>query len=227
MNQEFIMNELIFLIHLVCIGFTTLVMLRFGLPGLVSFLCVQALLANLFVIKQINLLGLNATASDVYIVGSVLTLNLIQEYYGKPEARKAIWMSFALLVFYTIVSQVHLAYMPSISDFSQAAYDAILSFMPRITIASMVTYVIVQYFDTYFYGILRIITHGRFLTARNMISIFASQLLDTILFSILGLYGIVENIMQIMLISFGIKMIAMLALVPLITLWLTPKEKQH
>lgn len=219
------MNELIFLIHLMCIGITTLAMLRFGLVGLVSFLCAQAMLANLFVIKQINLLGLNATASDVYIIGSVLTLNLIQEYYSKQEARKAIWISFALLVFYTIVSQIHLAYIPSSSDFSQSVYYAILSFMPRITIASMVTYVIVQYFDTFFYAILRRLTQGKFLTIRNMTSIFVSQLLDTVLFSILGLYGIVDNIMQIMLVSFSIKMIAMIVLVPSITMWLTQKGK--
>jgi queuosine precursor transporter len=208
------MNELIFIIHLVCIGLTTLVMLRFGLAGLVAFLCAQAILANLFVIKQINLLGLNATAADIYIVGSVLTLNLIQEYYGKIEARKAIWMSFALLTFYTIVSQIHLAYLPSMSDFSQDAYYSILSFMPRITIASMVTYLIVQYFDTFFYGLLKNLTQGKFLTTRNMMSIGVSQLLDTILFSILGLYGILQNISQIMLVSFTIKMIAMLVLTP-------------
>lgn len=208
------MNEIIFLIHLLCIGVATLASVYFGLPGLVSFLCAQAILANLFVIKQISLLGLNATASDVYIVGSVLTLNLIQEFYGKVEARKAIWISFALLVFYTIVSQIHLAYLPSNSDFSQDAYHAILSFMPRITIASMVTYLIVQYFDTYFYGLLRTITRARYLTARNMLSIGVSQLLDTILFSILGLYGILHNISQVMLVSFTIKMVAMLVLAP-------------
>ena len=211
------MNELIFLFHLVCIGIATLIMLRFGLAALVSFLCTQAIVANLFVIKQINLLGLNATASDIYIVGSVLTLNLIQEYYGKIEARKAIWTSFALLVFYTIVSQFQIAYAPSSSDFSHEAYQLLLSFMPRITIASMIVYLIVQYFDTFFYALLRKFTAGKHLTARNMISIFVSQLLDTILFSFLGLYGIVGNIMQIMIVSFTIKMIAMLALVPLIT----------
>lgn len=218
------MNELIFIIHLVCIGLATLTMLRFGLAGLISFLCAQAILANLFVIKQINLLGLNATAADIYIVGSVLTLNLIQEYYGKEQARKAIWMSFALLVFYTLVTQIHLLYHPSASDFSQDAYYAILSFMPRITIASMFTYLLVQYFDTFFYGLLRNLTQGNYLTVRNMCTIFASQLLDTILFSILGLYGIVDNITQIMLVSFTVKMIAMLALVPTITAWLTPKR---
>lgn len=202
-------------------------MLRFQLPGLVSFLCAQAILANLFVIKQITLMGLNATAADVYIVGSVLTLNLVQEFYGKGQARKAIWISFALLVFYTIVSQIHLVYTPSISDFSHDAYQALLSFMPRITIASMITYVMVQYFDTFFYGILKKATQGNYLTLRNMISIFVSQLLDTILFSVLGLYGIVDNITHIMIVSFTIKVFAILILTPTVIVWIknTKEEK--
>lgn len=213
-KQEFEMNELIFLFHLICISATTLIMLRIGLEALCAFLCVQAILANLFVIKQITILGLNATASDVYIVGSVLTLNLIQEYYGKENARTAIWISFGLLVFYTIVSQIHIGYTPSQSDFSQEWYSSLLSYMPRITTASIFVYLIVQHFDTFFYAILKRLFKNQYLIARNMISITVSQAFDTVLFSILGLYGIIDNIGQIMMISFTIKMVTMILLTP-------------
>lgn len=208
------MNELIFLFHLLCIGLMTYLMARMGQQALVSFLCVQAIIANLFVIKQINLFGLNATASDVYIVGSVLSLNMIQEYYGKDSARKAIWISFALLVFYTIVSQIHIGYIPSPSDFSQEWYAPLLSFMPRITVASIIVYLAVQYFDTFFYALLKKTWSNGHLVARNMISITVSQALDTVLFSILGLYGIIDNIGQIMIVSFTIKMATMILLMP-------------
>ncbi len=219
------MNELLFCAHLTIISLAQIVMVRLGLSALVAFLCAQAIIANFFVLKQITLWGYNATAADIYIVGSVLTLNLIQEYYGKQEARKAIWTSFSLLIFYTIVSQLQLAYVASIADFAHAAYAVILSHMPRITIASLAVYLMVQYFDTFFYGRLRTLCKGHYITARNMISIFASQLLDTVLFSFLGLYGIVENITQIMLVSFTIKMIAMLLLVPLVVTMITRVEK--
>lgn len=214
--QEFFMNELLFLFHLICISFTTYAMVKFGSQALVSFLCVQAIIANLFVIKQITLFGLNATASDVYIVGSVLCLNMIQEYYGKELARKAIWISFALLVFYTIVSQIQISYIPSPTDFSQEWYKSLLSFMPRITSASIIVYLAVQYFDTFFYGLLKKVWPTGHLVARNIISITISQALDTVLFSILGLYGIIDNIAQIMIVSFTIKMATMILLAPAI-----------
>ncbi len=215
--QEFFMNELLFLFHLICISFTTYAMVKFGSQALVSFLCVQAIIANLFVIKQITLFGLNATASDVYIVGSVLCLNMIQEYHGKDLARKAIWIGFALLVFYTIVSQIHIGYMPSQFDFSQDWYQSLLSFMPRITTASIAVYLAVQYFDTFFYGLLKKAWPHGHLVLRNMISITVSQALDTVLFSILGLYGIIDNLAQIMIVSFTIKMATMILLLPVLS----------
>ena len=208
------MNELIFLFHLICVSVTTLIMLKIGFEALCAFLCIQAILANLFVIKQISLFGLNATASDVYIVGSVLTLNLIQEYYGKEKARTTIWISFGLLIFYTIVSQIHVSYIPSATDFAQEWYAQLLSFMPRITIASMFVYLIVQHFDTHFYALLKKLFKNNYLVIRNMISITVSQALDTILFSIAGLYGIIDNIGQIMIVSFTIKIVTMLLLTP-------------
>ncbi len=208
------MNEIIFLVHLIVIGACTIAMLHLGLAALTSFLCVQAILANLFVIKQISLFGFNATASDMYIVGSVLTLNLIQEYYGKENARKAIWISFGLLLFYTVVSQLHLWYLPHLNDFSHKYYYAILSFMPRIMAASITVYLAVQHFDTFFYGFLKRIFQGKYLLMRNVISISVSQLLDTLLFSFLGLYGIIDNLPEIMIVSYTIKLITMLLLTP-------------
>jgi queuosine precursor transporter len=189
-------------------------MLKMGAEALVALLCTQAILANLFVIKQITLFGLTATASDMYIVGSVLSLNLLQEYYGKHLARKAIWISFCLLIFYTIVSQIHIFYVPSASDFSQNYYYQLLSYMPRLTTASIIVYLLVQHFDTYFYGVLKRLFEGKYLLGRNMISIAISQALDTVLFSILGLYGIIGNIGHVMLVAFTIKIATMALLAP-------------
>lgn len=191
-------------------------MLKLGAEALTAFLCVLAVIANLFVIKQITLFGLTATAADVYIVGSVLTLNLLQEYYGKQLARKAVWISFFLMIFYTIVSQIHITYTPSISDFSHNYYYQLLSYMPRITSASIIVYLIVQHFDTYFYAILKSFFNSRYLLLRNIISISISQLLDTILFSFLGLYGIISHIGEVMIIAFTIKIISMVLLTPLV-----------
>ncbi|MCX5921843.1 MAG: queuosine precursor transporter [Candidatus Dependentiae bacterium] len=211
-------NELIFSAHSLFIAASALLALRMGKEALVAFISVQCILANIFVTKQTTLFGFNATCSDAFTIGAVLGLNLLQEYFGQESAKKAIWTSFGLLAFYGIVSQIQLAYVPSPSDTMQDHFQAILGFMPRIVIASFVVYLVVQFFDSWLYARLKIALVNRHLVIRNGASIIVSQLLDTILFSFLGLYGIVDNILHIIIVSYIIKLAAIALAAPSVAL---------
>src|SRR6185295_1974808 len=101
-------NELLFLFHCITVAIFSLISLWLGPSALVAFICAQCILANLFVIKQTTLLGLTATCADAFTVGATLGLNLLQEYFGKEIAKKTIWINFFLLIFYAIISQIHL-----------------------------------------------------------------------------------------------------------------------
>ena len=87
-------NELIFIFHCLIIASSSLFALFLGSYGLVAFICIQCILANLFVIKQITLFGYTATCSDAFTVGATLGLNLLQEYFGKNITKKTIWINF-------------------------------------------------------------------------------------------------------------------------------------
>src|SRR5229473_6185965 len=112
----FIMNELIFALHTVIIALFALGALALGQGALVAFVCIQCILANLFVVKQITLFGFTATCADAFTVGATIGLNMLQEYFGKAIAKRTIWINFFLLIFYAIVSQVHLIYVPHAAD---------------------------------------------------------------------------------------------------------------
>ena len=207
-------NELIFALHALFIAASALLALRTGKEALVAFITVQCILANLFVTKQTTLFGLTATCADAFTIGAVLGLNFLQEYFGRDQAKKAIWISFGLLVFYGIVSQMHLVYAPSPSDYMQAHFVALLSSMPRIVVASFTVYLVVQHVDSWLFALLKNIYADQRLVFRNTLSIMISQLLDTVLFSFLGLYGIVDNIWQIIIVSYAIKLIAIVLATP-------------
>jgi uncharacterized integral membrane protein (TIGR00697 family) len=211
-------NELIFLVHSIIIGVFALCSLRIGKEALIAFIALQSILANLFVVKEITIFGLTATCADAFAIGAVLGLNLLQEYFGKEITKKTIGISFFLLIFYGIISQIHLAYTPSLHDSMQSSYAAILQFMPRLAIASMITYLIAQLFDAWLYGKLKEWINGRHLIIRNICSISLSQLLDTILFSFLGLYGIIHNVWHIIIISYAIKLVAIALSMPFVAL---------
>ena len=211
-------NELIFIIQSLVVASAALIALRIGSAALIAVIATQAVFANLFVIKQICLCTFHATASDAYAIGGLLALNLLQEYYGKAPTRQAIGISFFCMLLFLVVSQLHLLYEPSIVDVTHGAYCEILSYGPRIIIASFVTYLIVQLFDAMLYGFLKRTFKGRFYITRNYISVMISQLFDTILFSFLGLYGIIEHIWDIIIVSYVIKLLIVLLATPFMML---------
>ncbi|MGB7977854.1 MAG: queuosine precursor transporter [Chlamydiales bacterium] len=194
------MNESIFLLHvLVVLGFV-LASLRLGKGALIALISLQGVLANLFVVKQMFFLGFSVTCSDVFAIGGILSLNLLQEYYGKEAAKQAVNISLLTLLFFAFMSQIHLLYAPTVSDTTHGAFQTIFSQSVRIVFSSIGTFYLIQQFDVRFFGLLK----GA-LPVRVALSLLSSQLLDTILFSFFGLYGLVESLFDIILVSFLIK----------------------
>lgn len=212
------MNIFIFFIHILLISTTVLAALKIGKHALIALISLFAILANLFVSKQITLFGLNATAADAYIVGASLALNLLQEYYGAIEARRAIWTGFFIALIYTLMSQVHLLYQPSQFDSSQAHFYAILHPMPRLIIASLIAYLIAEWCNYRLFTALKKRCTRIPFALRSFAASATSQLIDTILFSFLGLYGILAALGQVMLVSYSIKLTIIIIVTPFLLL---------
>ncbi len=211
-------NELLFLSHIILMLGALVGALLLGEHALVALIGLCGVLANMFVIKQIGLFGLEVTASDVYMIGSVLGVNLLQEFYSRRIARRAILISFLLMVLYLVLSQMHVAFVPSAHDMAHGHFRVLFASLPRIIISSVVVYLAVQRFDYYLYGVLRQLTRGRWFVARNMVTLTMSQGLDTVLFTFAALYGIVASVGAVMAFSFMIKMGIVLCAAPFIAL---------
>jgi len=200
-------NELIFLIHILFDVSFLILALRLGKLALVMFYVTQVLFANFFVLKQITLFSLHVTASDVFAIGAFLSINLIREYFESALAKKTIWYGFIFVLGFMLFSQIHLWYVPNEFDATHSSYQTILSPTFRIATASLVSFLVVQKFDLWFFSVLKKKTKGRFLSSRMFASLGISQLFDTILFSFLGLYGYVHDIVPIIVMSYLIKLL--------------------
>ena len=201
------MNELIFFLQTLFIVGFALGAFRLGKEALIAWVAIQALIANLFVLKQIRLFGLEVTASDAFAIGSLLGLNLLQEYVDREEANKATKICFFFMSFFVLVSQLHLLYQPSSYDTTHTAFLTLLTPSPRLLIASMGVFFIVQQIDIRFFAFLKKVLPRINFAWRAAIALVVSQFLDTLLFSITGLYGVVASIIDIIVMSFIIKMI--------------------
>ena len=212
-------NELIFFSYILVISVFLNFVQLWGLSALISYMSVLVIFANIFVMKQIVLFGMHATASDALAVGATIVLNIIQQKYTKEHAQQAINISFIILFFYTCISKFHLAYTPSCVDWSNQHYQALFDWAWRITLASLGVYYCSQRLDYYIYQRLTRTYSTLSGTVKSFISLSVSQLFDTILFTFVGLYGIVSNLWHIIFISYCIKCITFsctLALFPTI-----------
>ena len=201
------MNNLIFIFHIIIISLITIITTKLGKQYLISVLAIFGILANLFVLKQITLFGLEVTASDVFIVGISLGLNLLQEKWGQKTAQEAIWVSFGTLIIYTILSQFQIWYLPNELDTTNIHFNSLLALAPRLTIASLSSYLISQTIDVNLYAYLNKL-ENRWYFIKNYLSIAISQLADTIIFSIIGLSYLGYNLWHIIIFSYLIKLIA-------------------
>ncbi|MFI0434782.1 MAG: queuosine precursor transporter [Parachlamydiaceae bacterium] len=201
------MNEFIFFCQILLILGFALGALKLGKEALIVWVAIQALIANLFVLKQITLFGLEVTASDAFAIGSLLGLNFLQEFYSREDANKATKICFFFMFFFALVSQLHLLYEPNAYDTTHSAFLTLLILSPRLLIASMSVFFIVQQIDIRFFAFLKKTLPHLDFGWRSLISLVLSQLLDTVLFSFAGLYGVVTSVIDIIAVSFLIKMI--------------------
>ena len=218
------MNELTFFCHIAVLIIATLAALRVGKNALMALCIMQVALANLFVTKQITLFNLDVTATDAYIVGSLLCLNLYNELTSKEEAKKLANINMFILAFFVSMAVFQLMYAPSQYDTAHASYNTILAPSPRVFLSSILCYYISQRIDLNLFSRFR---KTLSLPVSMICSLSISQAIDTTLFSFIALYGIVHSVLTIIVFSYLIKMITLVSLSSLTLLIkkrITPNE---
>lgn len=199
------MNELLFFLQIIVIAIFSFGALKLGKEALTAWVVIQAMIANLFVLKQINLFGLEVTAGDAFIIGSILGLNFLQERFSQDDATRTTKITFFFLLFFALISQLHLLYIPSPNDMAGPAFSVILQPSPRLFLASTAVFFIVSQIEIQLFALLKRALPTASFALRSVISLAFSQALDTVLFSFAGLYGIVASVLDIIVMSFAIK----------------------
>ncbi|MYL48519.1 queuosine precursor transporter [Halobacillus litoralis] len=163
----------------------------FGKSGLFVWIGMSTVLANIQVVKTVEMFGLNATLGNIVYGTAFLATDILNEKYGKKEARKAVWMGFSTLIIMTIIMQFAILFNPGQNDIAQPALQALFGLVPRIALGSMLAYIVSQYFDVWLYAKLKkLFPSDRALWIRNNGSTMISQLLDTSIFCFIAFFGL-------------------------------------
>ncbi|MDE7082460.1 MAG: queuosine precursor transporter [Clostridia bacterium] len=190
------MNELLLVLSVIVIyGLALFAYFLFGKSGLYCFSAFATVFANIEVVILINAFGLEQTLGNILFAVTFLSTDILSECEGKKAANKAVIIGIFMSIFFLILSQSWLLYVPSEGDFAMPSITTIFSNTPRMILASLVVYAVSQLFDVWLYHKWWAFTEKRFgnkrkfLWLRNNGSTLVSQLINSILFTALAFAG--------------------------------------
>jgi uncharacterized integral membrane protein (TIGR00697 family) len=124
----------------------------------------------------------------VYIVGDVLS-----EVYGWRAARRAILVAFAMAVLAAVTFLVVQVAPAADAWDNQAAFEAVLGFVPRIVLASVLGFLVGQLLNAYVLVRIKERTKERHLWARLIGSTAVGELGDTVVFCTIAFFGVITG----------------------------------
>lgn len=167
----------------------------FGRIGLFAWIGVATVLANLQVVKTIEMLGLVMTLGNITYASIYMATDLLNERHGREEARRAVWFGFFFLFASTLVMQLALVFKPDESGLEmQSAMETVFGLAPRVAAGSLAAYLISQVLDVQLFSRLRrrFAARGQF-WIRILGSTLVSQFVDTLVFCTIAFVGVFET----------------------------------
>ncbi len=217
-------NELIWFAEILVNFFLIILAYKlFGKWGLIMWIPVSVIVANIQVVQTVELFGFAATLGNVVYATSFLITDILSENYGKKEANKAVWIGFFSLISMTLLMNITLFYTPLAGDDfaiqTQESTRTIFSLMPRIAFASLAAYLVSQRHDVWaFHFWKNRFPENRHLWIRNNLSTLVSQLIDSAIFVLIAFYGVFETcvLFEIFLTTYFLKFIVAVADTPFV-----------
>lgn len=171
-----------------CFSSILLFLKLFGYVGLYIYSALAVVIGNIQVLKTVDFFYSPEPVAlgTVLFASTFLCTDILSEHFGKDKAKKNILIGFTSFLFMTIIMLITIGFKPSANDWAQESLSNVFTPMSRFFIASMIAYLISQYFDVWIYSIIKNFTSNKFLWLRNNISTILSSLVDNTVFSLLA-----------------------------------------
>lgn len=204
------MNNLLIFMEIVIV-FSLLLLTKkfFGRYGVMAWIPIATIIANIITVKNANILGFNTAVGSVMFASTFLATDILSEYYSEEDAKKGVYMGLFSIVIFIVSSQIALFYTPSVIDFAQESMDVLFGLNLRISISSAVMYFIANMADIYLFNRIKKKTDGKYLWLRNNISTILCNCLENFLFMFLAWVGI-YSLEEIFMIAVSTSIIEMI-----------------
>lgn len=181
------------------------------LIGIVALLVTCYLTANVMAVKLINIYGITIFDAGTiifpitYFLGDVLT-----EIWGFKMAKRVILVTFVCELIFTLFVWIGiwLPYPVETEEFADA-YEKLFSFVPRITIASLLAFLCGELVNSWTMVKIKELTNGKHLWIRTIGSSLFGYIFDTALFVCIAFIGVVpmKDIVSMIVIQILVKLL--------------------
>ncbi len=218
------MNELLLFIEIIVIfGLLLLCYKLFGKTGVISWVAIATVMANIITAKNAMIFGLSTAIGSVMFASTFLATDILSECYGEKEAKQAVYIGLFSNIILMVSTQIALRYIPSPIDYADVAMQTLFSLNLRISVASAVMYFVANMGDIFLFNKMK--KEGRKLWVRNNVATVLCNCLEN--FGFIGLaFGGIYDLSTILTIAFSVSVIeAIIAICDTPFLYLATKIK--
>lgn len=192
-------NEILLIFEIIVVFSLLLFTKRlFGKAGVMAWVCIASILANLITAKNATIFGFSTAIGSVMFASTFLATDILTECYSAADARKAVYMGLFSTFAFIASTQIALLYNPSDIDYANDSMLTLFKMNFRISISSMVMYFVANMADIYIFESIKKKTKGKYLALRNNVATIVCNCFENFLFigfAFYGIYGINDIIM--------------------------------
>lgn len=186
-------NEVLFFIEVVaCFGVLLLINRYLEKEGLIAWIAIASILANILTTKNIDAFGITYTLGTVMFSSIFLATDILTERFGAKAAKKGVITGMVATLCLILFTQIGILYAPSAIDYIDASLREVFSLSFRVSISSVVMYFVANMVDVYLYEHLREKMNGKHMWFRNNVSTILCNTLENFLFMFGAFFKIFE-----------------------------------
>ena len=147
--------------------------------------------------KITTILGVRVSVGIFFMPVLFLITDIVGEVYGRKEASRFVNMATIMLVLLFLMMSLCIAIRPNegwnteVNGLAmQQQYANVFGSSLRMTVASLVSFVVAQQLDVFMFAFWGKVTKGKHLWIRNNLSTIVSQLIDTTIFEFIAFWHV-------------------------------------
>jgi len=196
--------------------------------GLITCLYVtMQLVSDVTAGKIINLVSFPVSVTVLYFPITYIFSDILTEVYGYARARSVLWTVLICSVLAGLLYQLVVYFPPAAGFDADAAYARVLGSVPRILLGGWIAVFAGEILNNYVLAKIKIVSNGRYLWIRTIGSTIVGQFANTVLFYMIGLYGVLPTQLLIQSIVTGwLLKVAVEVLFTPVTYWVVGNLKR-